>query len=225
MCSSDLVKDIKKIFNPNWFASRNFHGHYYLDSHILNDYLDFRKDSFKGFLEKLKKEASLPAKLLRFIPSALIKHLIMKPIAKSKEAPLGWIESKNLDKTKAFFGSIEEYRSIKSWDELKSKEDYKEYKILDHGYDESKDINTLNIDDMKRAAEFRGGKCLSSSMIEGDLDTKLKWKCGLNHIFSASPRLILKGGHFCEECEAPPWQYDKIAKTNPFFAQVWQAES
>lgn len=219
------VKDIKKIFNPNWFANRNFHGQYYLDSYILNDYLDFRKDTFHGFLEKLKKEASFPVKLLRFIPSVLIKHLIMKPIAKSKEAPLGWIKSNDMSKVEAFFGSVKEYNNIKNWGQLKVKEDYNKFKILDHGYDESKDVSSLNINDMKKAAKFRGGECLSDSMIEGDLGTKLKWQCGFNHIFEASPRLILKGGHFCEKCEAPPWEYDKIAKINPFFAQVWHKES
>ena len=37
----------------------------------------------------------------------------------------------------------------------------------------------------------------------------------------ASPKLVLKGGHWCEKCEASPWNYDEIAKKNPFFAQVW----
>ncbi|NLY35898.1 MAG: NAD(P)-dependent oxidoreductase, partial [Tissierellia bacterium] len=35
------IEDIEKIFEPNWFAIRNFHGQYFLDSDILNDYLDF----------------------------------------------------------------------------------------------------------------------------------------------------------------------------------------
>ena len=37
------IKDITKIFEPNWFAIKNFHGQYYLDSDVLNDYLDFRR--------------------------------------------------------------------------------------------------------------------------------------------------------------------------------------
>ncbi len=92
---------------------------------------------------------------------------------------------------------------------------------LDHGYDESKPKFQLDIDDMKFAARFRGGKCLSIHMIKGDLKTKLKWECAFGHEFKGSPRLILLGGHWCPECEAPPWNYSKIAKKNPFFAQVW----
>ena len=30
----------KGLFDPNWFGTRNFHGQYYADSDILNDYLD-----------------------------------------------------------------------------------------------------------------------------------------------------------------------------------------
>ena len=42
-------------------------------------------------------------------------------------------------------------------------------------------------------------------------------------VFEASPALILLGGHWCPECYIPQkkWDYDQIAKTNPFFAQVW----
>ena len=61
-------------------------------------------------------------------------------------------------------------------------------------------------------------------MKKGDLATKLKWKCGYcGAEFEASPALILLGGHWCPECFIPQkkWDYDNIAKTNPFFAQVW----
>ena len=77
---------------------------------------------------------------------------------------------------------------------------------------------------MKQAAKFRGGECLSKKMKKGDLSTKLKWKCGYcGAEFEASPNLILLGGHWCPECYVPQkaWDYDNIAKTNPFFAQVW----
>lgn len=42
------IEDIRKIYQANWFASKNFHGHYYLDSHILNDYLDFSIWTLEG---------------------------------------------------------------------------------------------------------------------------------------------------------------------------------
>ena len=96
--------------------------------------------------------------------------------------------------------------------------------MLDHGYDESKPKSELDIEDMKKAAEFRGGELISKKMKKGDLVTKLKWKCGCcGAEFEASPNLILLGGHWCPECYLPEkkWNYDEIAKSNPFFAQVW----
>ena len=91
-------------------------------------------------------------------------------------------------------------------------------------------MSEFTLDDMQHAAEFRGGKCLSQTMVKGDWDTQLEWQCAEGHTFKASPRLVLLGGHWCPECfpypyaDEPnprPWQWDKIAKNNPFFAQLW----
>lgn len=42
-----------------------------------------------------------------------------------------------------------------------------------------------------------------------------------NPSFSASPKLVLEGGHFCPQCERETWNYKERAKREPFFAQVW----
>ena len=91
--------------------------------------------------------------------------------------------------------------------------------MLNHGFDESKHENEFNLKDMKEAARFRGGKCLSLNFV--DMKSKLKWKCAFGHRFEGSAVLVLKGGHWCPECVAPPWDYDKIASKNPFFAQAY----
>lgn len=214
------IKDIEKLFEPNWFAIRNFHGQYYLDSDILNHYLDFRRESIDDFMERLARSTSFYKKLLGYMPSFVTKNFIMKPVSKSKSGTLNWIKSEDEAKINAFFGSLDQWRNIKGWEELSMEYDYDKVLILNHGYNEDKEDMKLNIEDMKKLAEYRGGQCLSQSMVCGDLDTKLKWKCAFSHSFHASPRLILKGGHWCEQCEAPPWNYDEIAEKNPFFAQV-----
>ena len=217
------IKDIKKIFELNWFATQNFHGQYYLDSHILNDYLDFRREGMEDYIKRLKKTIKSPANILKYIPPKVIKNNIMKPIAQRENGSLYWIKNNQMDKVNAFFGSLEEWKSIGGWETLSiAAENYNEVLILNHGYDEEKDESLLNIKDIKSAANFRGGECLSTNMIEGDLETKLKWKCGFNHEFIASPRLILKAGHWCDECEAPPWKGKEIAAINPFYAQVYE---
>ena len=97
----------------------------------------------------------------------------------------------------------------------------REQTMLNHGYDESKPVEAIDINDIKQAAEFRGGKCLSDTMKNGDLFTPLTWQCAFGHTFDATPNLILRGGHWCPVCERESWNYAEIAKTNPFFAQVW----
>ncbi len=87
--------------------------------------------------------------------------------------------------------------------------------------DESKPESELTLADMKAAARFRGGECLSESMQKGDWSTKLRFRCAFGHTFEVSPRLVLEGGHWCCECERKSWNYGARAKVDPFFAQVW----
>ena len=67
-----------------------------------------------------------------------------------------------------------------------------------------------------------GGECLSTKMKKGDWSTQLEFKCAFGHTFKASPRLVLEGGHWCDECERKSWNYGQRAKVDPFFAQVWK---
>ena len=92
---------------------------------------------------------------------------------------------------------------------------------MDHGFDETKPIEELDIEDLCKAAKFRGGECLSESMTKGDLYTQMEWRCSFGHEFYATPYLILFAGHWCKECDCDEWKYGEIAEANPFFAQVW----
>ena len=92
---------------------------------------------------------------------------------------------------------------------------------LSHGYDESKPLSTLDIEDMRSAAKFRGGECLSQSMTTGDMRTPLEWRCGCGHTFKATPTLVLLGGHWCDKCMPAPWKYDEVAEKSQFLVQVW----
>ncbi len=69
---------------------------------------------------------------------------------------------------------------------------------------------------MQKAAAFRGGKLLSTSMEKGNWRTKPEFECAFGHCFQASPRLVLKGGHWCDECERKSWNYGQRAKADPF---------
>lgn len=218
--------DYRKIMDRNWFALRNFHCQWYEDSHVLNDYLHFQNNTFEDYLHQVMQQAPWYVKLggwpvvRNLIPKSLIRKFVFEPLTKSKDGTMNWINNDMEDRISAFFGSKEKWEQIPGWGAGMPDWDIEPIR-LDHGYNEDKPKSELDIKDMQDAAGFRGGACLSGSMTPGDLTTKLKWRCAFDHEFDASPTLILLGGHWCPECEPPPWNYDEIAKKNPFFAQVW----
>ena len=213
----------KKIFEPNWFITQNFHGQWYTDSDDLENYLHFRANiPVKEYFGNLAKTIP-PYFKLSFLAANGLGKVFMKKIAQDKRfGTLTWIEKNDPERMSAFFGSKEKWARIPSdWNlvDLSRPSDVPTY--LDHGYDETKPTSELDLADMQKAAEFRGGSVVSDKMKKGDMFTPIKWKCAFGHEFSMSPNLALKGGHWCPECLPMPWNYDAIAKVNPFFNQVW----
>ncbi len=237
----------EKIFNANWFTTRNFHGMWYLDGDKLEEYLHFRANvPIKEYFAQMAKSKQVPA-MIRFAGTTKIAKLFphcvklaMRAMAnKAVHGTQTWIKKGEKLRISAYYGSIEKYKAIPDWKHSDLSHNSEEAVILDHGYDETKPMSDFTLEDMQRAAEFRGGKCLSTHAefsplhggTEGGLwDTQLEWQCAQGHTFKASPRLVLLGGHWCPECfpypyadvENPrPWAWDKEAKRNPFFAQLW----
>lgn len=214
--------DTRKCFDANWFATRNFHGMWYEDSDLLEDFLHFRSiPDADTYFKEFKKSLPWYFSLAAIVPAPIIKGA-MKMIANKK--PLGtlsWVKGHSPERLKAFFGSLEEWEKIPDWEHTDLSHPSESPVRLDHGYDESKPETELELDDMRRAASFRGGRCLSKTMTKGDLDTPLKWECAEGHQFSMSPRLVLLGGHWCPTCFGPDADYDLLARKNPFFAQVY----
>jgi hypothetical protein len=230
----------EKIFNANWFTTRNFHGMWYLDGDKLEDFLHFRANiPVKEYFAQMAKAKSLPAGI-KFAAKTRIAKLFphcvkaaMWFMANSKEhGTQWWIKNNVTPRIHAYYGSLEAYKAIPDWAHFDVSHNSETPVLLDHGYDESKAEAEFTIEDMQKAATFRGGKCLSKEMKKGDLDTKLQWEDSEGRTFEASPRLILLGGHWSPfdmpypYSEAPkeqqrPWAWDRVAKKNPFFAQLW----
>lgn len=226
----------EKIFEPKWFATRNFHGMWYLDGDVLENFLHFRANvPVKDYFEAMSRSRSLPvgiriAKATR--AARLFPHLVKAAMAAlAHRKGLGtqdWIKTDNQERIKTYFGSMEAWRAIPDWKHADLSHPSEEAVLLDHGYDESKPMEAFTLEDMQKAAALRGGQCLSASMVQGDWDTPLEWKCARGHVFKASPRLVLLGGHWCPDCfpwpygEHPrPWNWEDEARVNPFFAQIW----
>ena len=215
----------------NWYALRNFHLQYFLDSHICNQYLNYWRDSMEDIWNELQKTAPISIKMLSFLNKKipmirklvekLTKRMMKISIEHHANGTRNWYLKRNDKRITAFYKNYETYESIPDWSsgDLKEKNESID-KILDHGFDESKEC--LELVDLQKAADFRCGKCLSSNW-NGDFYTNLEWKCAFNHQFSAKPFTVLKTGHWCPSCVSPPWNGDEQAKKNPFFAQVWYA--
>ena len=222
----------KKIFEPRWHNQRNFHCFWYSDSQILEDLFHFRTESCSDFWNGFMHKHWI-YRLGRLMPSALLRSLVIKPLLNSDNAPDYWVKHNITAKVIAAYGGMDQYEQIpETWENTDlfcEHPDYGQMKIhdpsldLSHGYDETRSDEDLNIDDMKKAAEFRGGRLISDNMTPGDLTTRLKWQCHNGHMFESSPYTILKAGHWCPECCSPKdtWEFDELAKHIPFYAQAW----
>ena len=242
----------EQIFNANWFTTRNFHGMWYIDGDKLEDLLHFRANvPVKEYFAKMAQAKSLPGGI-KFAAKTRIAKLFphcvkaaMAFMANSKEHGTQWWikkangEGTNVERDKAmqrvhaYYGSLEAYKAIPDWKHFDVSHNSEEPVLLDHGYDESKDVDQLTDAELNKAAAFRGGKYLGN-------DT---WQDANGNTFKAGRRLVLLGGHWSPfEMPFPykekdyaklslstfnyplstiPWHWDRVAKQNPFFAQLW----
>jgi nucleoside-diphosphate-sugar epimerase len=232
------IGSTKRLFQPNWFITRNFHGQWYYDGDDLENYCHFRanmpvKDYFKSLMTQVEpyfKLAFVAKPIAPLLRDTFMKSLCNKEIYGTQ----WWIKNNVPERISAYYGSMEEYKAIpESWDDFKivipsKKKTADDVVILDHGYDESKPVSEITLDDLKKAAAFRGGECLATEAEYTDFYTPIKWKSARGNEFMMSANLVLKGGHWCPQefptdCEGKKfhWDYDYEASINPFFAQVW----
>ena len=109
----------EKVFEPQWFALKNFHGMWYTDADVLDEYLHFRSytpvdEYFAGLKSKLPWYYSLA-----FLAPAWAVKMFMKPYAFEKGMGTQWWAENDLEKFEAYYGSREAYDAIKSWDDVR----------------------------------------------------------------------------------------------------------
>lgn len=222
------ISSVEKVFEPRWFATQNFHGMWYTDADVLEDYLHFRENvPVDEYFRRMVSMLSWYYSLARFVPACLIK-LFMKPLAFEKG--LGtqtWIKD-DPEKLEAYYGSAEEYSSIGGWEQIrppymeknqKKAEASGEIVHLNRGWDTSKSIYSLSAEDLEKAAAFRGGHFLGPESGIGKRGTIFTWECENGHRFKASLEYVLSGGGWCLDCDQ-----SNIRKTvtpkNRFISQV-----
>ncbi len=159
----------EKVFEPQWFALKNFHGMWYEDSDRLEDILHFRANvPIEEYFRQMKSKLPWFYNLAFLAPASVVK-MFMKPYAYEKwMGTQSWVDG-DPEKMAAYYGSRETWEAIKSWKDVipphweKNLEKARaagECLRLDHGWDESKSIYELTDEEIQTAAEFRGGKFL-----------------------------------------------------------------
>ena len=158
------------VLSPKKQATLNFHGHYYLDSDKLENYLHFRHDSMQYYYDCYLEMLGGLRTASRIICKLPGGQKLMGGIMRRKFDKLDHID--------AYWGSRARWEALpEKLSDMKHFTDWDKVIPIDHGYDESKPESELNYDDMKRAAEFRGGKLLSKTMNKGDWTTPLEFEC------------------------------------------------
>ena len=218
----------EKVFDLNWFATRNFHGMYYLDSDYPEELFHYRGEmDFDTYLSKLKSQLPVYFRLAPLAPAVIIKSVMRQVALKKKLGTLWWVENDITPRIDAAWGSMEEYNKIpEDWRGFQLPPLQQKSAPLNHGYDETKEFETLTLSDLKRAAEYRGGKCHAEGK-DGDIiepDKGIEWECSEGHRFILTPRTVLKGGHWCGQCleeiNEDPHTLKRLARKNRFLAQV-----
>lgn len=213
---------LKDIHDSKYLAKYNFHGHYYTDSKLLDDILHFRcipaEQYWEGVKEEMRRMARNPM-IKAMFPTAEQMKENNKQIGRKRMGTYWMIENDEKDWIKAFYGSKEQFESIPDWDNYPLYHPSEEEKFLNHGYDESKSLEELSLDDLQGIAKFRGGECLASEI--PDIYTPIRWKSAEGYEFDMSINAVVQGGHWCPECLKESWTYGTQAKYNPFLGQVW----
>jgi nucleoside-diphosphate-sugar epimerase len=88
----------KPDFADNSFARKNFHCGYYADGDILNDILDFRRDTIEDYFIKVEKSISPIRKIL----SGILRKIIIGNLQRKSE-PLAAMRENNIRDIEHYF--------------------------------------------------------------------------------------------------------------------------
>lgn len=213
------MPNYRRVLKPHWFATRNFHGQWYADSDRLEALVPFREQSLQDYFDEAPRHMPWIARIVpKLMPGAVSKRI--EKLANAPGGSLNWFATQDEAKIRAYFGSRAAWEAIpRDWDSFTFTQPPREPSLLDHGYDETRTPEDWRLDDLRQAAEFRGAKCLAAAF--GGPDTAVEWESAAGHRFAMTPRLYLRGGHWCPATMVDPTTYDAEAERNPFFAQVW----
>ena len=224
----------EKFFRPDWLAARNFHGVWMADSGELEALFGYQREGAEEVWKAIADKHRI-FRLAKLLPPKLIAGTFFRRLLNHPNSPMRWRKDKDEARVAAFFKSEEDARAIPAdWKDVKlmAKGDFGDYdalrdearaeregKLLSHGFDDKKPPAAWTAEDCRAAAAFRGGEYLSEGF--AGAHAPAQWRCHDGHVFTATPYTVMGAGHWCPACAPTPWDYDRQAKHNPFYAQAW----
>ena len=224
------------FFEPNYNATRNFHGLWYSDTDVLENLFHYQGETIDQFWKKVADNHKY-FKLAKILPKKWLKAMVIKPLLKDSNAPMYWYNHKDESKMLAYFGGSDKYEKLpKEWKDFNilatgklndgSAVDYEKLKNtptrLNHFFDIDKPRNTVNIEDLKRVAEAHGGKLITKDFKTGEIYQKVEWENSDKERFVACPHTVLYCGHwFNISYKEYAWNFDKLSKSDKIYAQIW----
>lgn len=106
----------EKIFDTNWFATKNFHGMWYEDSDDLDEILHFRgKVTPREYFMQMKSELPWFFSLSSLAPAPIIKMFMKRVAKKQRLGTMWWIENNVTPRINAAWGSRKNWEQIPDW--------------------------------------------------------------------------------------------------------------
>jgi nucleoside-diphosphate-sugar epimerase len=214
------VRDYQEVLEPNWFATKNFHGQWFSDSDLLETLVPYRKQTIKDYVTEQIKKIPWYIHLGSRLPKLVRRKF--EEAARGPRGTLTWLTQGQESHIKAYFGSLQDWKNIPDWDCLECDRPSEIPVELDHGYDQKSIKEGISIGALQDAALFRGGRLISDYIKHIDWFSPLRWSCHNGHEFPGSLNLILKAGHWCPICTADTAGYPEMAQHSAFFRQVWE---
>ncbi len=225
---------VKDFFEPNFNATRNFHGVWFYDSKVLDDLFHYQSQSTEDFWHEFEKHNKI-MKAGKIVPKKLIKKFAIERLFKSPNSAKYWVKNGDEARVFAFFGGKDKYEAIpKNWkdfDLLKENKtpngefidfeklkDHKNATTINHYIDlDKKDIT---IKDLQIFAKAHGGKLISTKF--NSIYDKLEWENSDGERFLARVYTVVYAGHWLNiTYRENSWDFDRLAKKDKIYAELW----
>ncbi len=185
----------RKIFDAQWFASRNFHGVWFGDSDVLQRLIPFREDTDPDeYFRRMGRSMPWYYRLAPLCPAFIMKWVMRYVAGRNDLAPLYWRKHNITSRIHNHFGSLQEWDAQPGWNTLDITPPSHEYQPQPRCYTGTgSDICKA---DLEAAARFYDGKCIDSAKYDSDILKPMQWETAEGVRFTASAASVLLGGHW-----------------------------